>query len=383
MYNKKLNRNDLCWCGSNIKYKKCHLGRDKQKPKESWEVSREFNRGFSRCICSSPEKLHHECDKKIIKAHTVPKSSSLKAIAENGHVLGLKMTLESIFKFKGTPQLEKIGINNASVFNGFCKKHDDSFFASIEKSNFKNTLEQCFFLAYRSFSREYYTKTSALETSYLRHQADKGKSIYSQIDIQHNNFFTDLGTKFALNDLFYHKKFFDESILTKDYSNIRAVVFTLETAPPVMVSGGVNPDYNFRGELIQDLMNFEKYSELLSVTSFFDGSYGKIVFSWLKNSELVCENLIRTLFEKNNNDIPAFLVQFIIKNIENFYISPKWWDSMNEENKEILLSLIEDTVSLTSEPSAFGLNTKLLDIEFPSILSIDFINWDLKGHVRD
>ncbi|HFT8046801.1 TPA: SEC-C metal-binding domain-containing protein [Klebsiella pneumoniae] len=27
----KIGRNDSCWCGSGKKYKKCHLGREKEK----------------------------------------------------------------------------------------------------------------------------------------------------------------------------------------------------------------------------------------------------------------------------------------------------------------------------------------------------------------
>jgi hypothetical protein len=96
--NKNIGRNDPCWCGSQIKYKRCHLNREKQKPLERWEASKEFNNKFSRRICSSPNSFHQDCSKKIIKAHTVPKSSSLKAIAKDGHVLGMKMSLENIFK---------------------------------------------------------------------------------------------------------------------------------------------------------------------------------------------------------------------------------------------------------------------------------------------
>lgn len=27
----ELGRNDVCWCGSGIKYKRCHLGKDQEK----------------------------------------------------------------------------------------------------------------------------------------------------------------------------------------------------------------------------------------------------------------------------------------------------------------------------------------------------------------
>lgn len=134
-------------------------------------------------MCSSPTSFHGDCSKKIVKAHTVPKSSSLKAIAEDGHVYGLRYSLESIRKFNGRLEPELIGINNASTFNGFCKIHYDSIFSPIEKGVFTGTQEQCFLLAYRSLSRECYTKSAMNSMADFRARMDQGKSIDTQMVI--------------------------------------------------------------------------------------------------------------------------------------------------------------------------------------------------------
>ncbi|MFC1893747.1 SEC-C metal-binding domain-containing protein [Chloroflexota bacterium] len=84
--NKKLGRNDQCWCGSGLKYKKCHMGREKQEPLKLSEVDKQFRKAFSTKECLVPEPMRAECSKNIVKAHTVPKSGSLQSIARNGHV---------------------------------------------------------------------------------------------------------------------------------------------------------------------------------------------------------------------------------------------------------------------------------------------------------
>lgn len=38
--------------------------------------------------CSVPKSFNKDCSNKIIKAHTISKSSSLKEIAEDSHVYG-------------------------------------------------------------------------------------------------------------------------------------------------------------------------------------------------------------------------------------------------------------------------------------------------------
>jgi len=83
----KTSRNDLCWCGSKRKYKKCHLNRDKQVPVGKGKIQKTLNSFEQQKCCSVPKELRAECTRRIIKAHSVSKSSSLKEIAIDGHVL--------------------------------------------------------------------------------------------------------------------------------------------------------------------------------------------------------------------------------------------------------------------------------------------------------
>lgn len=375
--NNKIGRNDLCWCGSQVKYKKCHLNRDKQEPLKHWDVNKQFNNIHSRQVCSSPESFHEECAGKIIRAHTVPKSSSLKAIAKDGHVLGLKMSFESIRKNKGEPKLESIGINHASTFNGFCKNHDDLIFAPLEKHRFQNTEQQCFLLAYRAFAKEFYAKEGAMQLSSLRHKTDRGKSVEAQMEIQTNNFLTEIGTLAAMEDLKYHKGYFDQVIESSDFSSIRAVIFTFKETPPVMVCGGTNPDFDFCGRELQDLMELTIRSENISLTSYYDGEQGIIAFAWLENSHDVCKQLMCSLLEKDPMLYSSLLVQYMFKNFENIYVSPEWWEMLSDDARKVLLTLFADNTSPDLQPDAKGLTDKLADFKFPKYNTVELVNWSV------
>ena len=125
----KLGRNDPCWCGSGLKYKRCHLGRDRQKPLNIWSVAKEHRKTLSAKECLVPSSMKSECSGSIVNAHTVPESESLKNIARDNHVYGLVLNLESMVKYNGKVEPELISINKASTFTGFCSKHDNSIFA--------------------------------------------------------------------------------------------------------------------------------------------------------------------------------------------------------------------------------------------------------------
>ncbi len=160
---KKLGRNDLCWCGSGKKFKKCHLNRERQPPENPFEAFKKtfaFNR---KQVCLHPE-APKECSEKVIRAHTIQRGSSLKRIAEDGHVFGFAYDLKALDLNKGNIGIKRVGINQASTFSGFCGHHDNLTFAPVENEPFTATDEQCFLLGYRAMCRELYQKQTALES---------------------------------------------------------------------------------------------------------------------------------------------------------------------------------------------------------------------------
>lgn len=375
LISKEIGRNDPCWCGSGMKFKKCHLDREKQKKVDHWDSAKEFRKTFSKKYCCVPDELRSECEGGIIKAHTVTKSSSLKSIAKNGKVYGLKITLDNIRKHKGKLQPELIGINQASIFTGFCKKHDNDLFSIIEKQSFELSQEAVFKLAYRSFSKEFYAKKAASELEEHKRDLDKGKSIEEQQEIQMSNFLSQIGTLQGNKDNLYHKEIFDKAILTNDFSSVQAVCFKLEEPPQVMVSGATNPIFDFSGNQIQDLDDLSITPDLLAVNSFYDGSNGYIVFSWLKSSNSACDTFINSLFEKSENDQLALVYQYIMQGFENIFFSPDWWESLSDKIKRKIIKGFTDSVSSTSLPSAQGYTSSWLKLVLPNIIEIQKINY--------
>ena len=96
----KIGRNEPCWCGSGIKYKKCHLNREKQQMVNPWEVEKAMRKSFSTKDCLVPNSCKTECSGGIIQAHTVAKTW-LKKIAKDSHVYGFKTSLQTLINNKG------------------------------------------------------------------------------------------------------------------------------------------------------------------------------------------------------------------------------------------------------------------------------------------
>ncbi len=367
----KIGRNEKCWCGSGKKFKRCHNGREYGTPVSKGEAISHSQKNALRKCCYVPADLKHECSKKIINAHTVSKSSSLKETADqSNHVLGLKINLANIIKNEGKLIPERIGINQASTFKGFCSTHDKSLFSCIEDREFVGDDEQCLALMYRSVAKELYAKEGGLNISEFVKKGDKGKNVLDQMFIQNFAINHQKGTNAALAELSELKSELDDQLLGKSVGNLSHLIIDSTSPMPVAVSSIVSPINDFNGNLIQDLSDLSIVAEHLVFNSFSSDGKGYVVFSWSKNSTKVL-SFINSLLALEPNKIFSALIRFFFGVAENTFTSPVWWSGISDEQKDKIKSLIMSGVN----PFKPNDNNLLVDD------GINFSGWEI-GNIR-
>ncbi len=263
----KLGRNDLCWCGSGLKFKKCHLERAQETPLSRGEIENFRRKNNSKKTCSVSGLFNDKCDKKIVNAHTISKSGSLKQISDDGHVMGAKPSLDALIKNEGKLTITKVGVGQASAFTGFCANHDKSVFSPIENKEITHTNEQLFLLAYRGMCREKYTKETQAGTTELLKQADRGQAIGFQIYVQQMALAQSFGLDLGLRDLRKLKTRMDEILLSKNFDQLCHCVLHLKSTPKILVSSMVAPDIDFHGRKIQELGDPQHNYEYIFLTA--------------------------------------------------------------------------------------------------------------------
>lgn len=366
----KTGRNDPCWCGSKIKYKKCHLDRDQQAPIGKEKIQKTLNSFNQQKCCSVPHDLRDKCTNKIIKAHSVSKSSSLKEISVNGHVLTTFKVTHNLGKTREwKPKL--IGINKASTFNGFCSYHDKKLFSPIEDLPFEsNNAQQCFLIAYRAVARELYAKRSASNVFGLLKEMDKGKSVTQQIEHQAESNYYNNNNDLTTSDLVYIKERFDSMLLQDDNTDLVHVVFELDRPSSIMTSAILGSEIDFEGGILQKPSDDpNEIPDYLVVNSFASSGKGYIVMSWLSEHSVCNEILISQLLKKDN--IPNYFAVFVFALIENNYLCPDWWDSLGEELQDYMCNVYSYGVS---EHTDINVLKKTPDIKMPKITNVVTIN---------
>jgi hypothetical protein len=330
---KQLGRNDLCWCGSGKKYKYCHLNREKQNSPTQQEIYKAEKLLFNKRYCLHPEA--RSCIGDIIKAHTIQRNGGLSQIARNGHVYCFRPERLRTLKDGEFWSPDLIGLRIASTFTGFCGFHDNAVFEPIEKYPFQSNPQHTFLLGYRAISREYYLKRAQYQLMPTLLSLDKGKSETEQLELQEVGQLYGLGVEAGLRDLNYHKLEYDKVLINSDFSKVHYYVVRLNETPEVMCSGSIAVEFDFEGNLLQDLADTTITMDQITFSLIATDEGGAAVFSWVDTSR-VCDQFIRSLNSLSNYQLPHTLVQYAFESFENVFFSPSWWDGIDDDSKRII-----------------------------------------------
>lgn len=282
-----------------------------------------------------PEKSPSSCSPQLVAAHSVSRSSNLSSIAENGHVLHFDSSLRSLLETGGRLAVQSIGINRASVFTGFCHKHDTTTFAPIDRPITSISEQEIFLTAYRAICRELFTKTaaSAERLLSLARQLDRGKDENSQRIIQGFNDSRELGLTAGMRDLRAIKAEYDQVLLRGDYNNLSYYIVKLDHAPQIVCTAAFTPEVDFQGNQLQRLDEATTFADSItcSIVKTVDGT--AIVLAWLSEKQRACSGLVESLEKLKIHQLSNAIVRLVFEHVENVFFSSSWWDSLDEQAK--------------------------------------------------
>ena len=293
-------------------------------------------------MCLAPPTWKNDCTGKIARSHTVPRAGSLNQISRNGHVYAISYGLGAYTGDESPFFCVKLkGVKQASTFHGFCTRHDSSIFSPLETRYFTASAEQCFLLGFRALSRELYAKLGAVKNLELLQELDKGKTFEQQVWIQSTRHEFGIDLKAGLRDLIRSKSKYDKILDKRQFEKVRAYVIKLDHPPPVMCSGAISPEYDFAGRDLQDLSDLELRPDVITFTSFYGGTHGFVVFSWLSEHDSSCNTFIESLESIPDKGVTTGLIRFIFDTFENFHLNPEWWEGLPARTKTALKARFE------------------------------------------
>lgn len=302
------------------------------------ELSKEFSKFYRDCKfkkCVFPDKSH--CSEKVIKAHSIQKNKILKHIAEDGMLIssGIEKTLF-------TKEFEKIGINSASTFFGFCNYHDTTIFSEIENKDYVGDIEQNFLYAYRATALEYIKKK---ESCCIYEKAMKKNK-----DMFYEQFFKNmlLGAQWGVKDFnLVLKRLSGELVkplIKRQFDIVSTHFFELRYESLFAVNASFSLEYDFEENLINNLKNTSRTPAMIFLNIFPQNGKTFIIFSWLTEDFNIYQSILSKLKHFKDSQIEIFFSNLIISHCENFFISPSKYSKMPKKIRRLFVSRYIETL---------------------------------------
>jgi SEC-C motif len=355
-------RNTPCWCGSGKKYKKCHLDRHDQPKENPWAALNVNRQAFTKKKCCAFDVGLGSCDGGVIKAHTISSGPNLSKIAKDGHVFHYAASILDMNRNGGKLSVKKIGINDASVFRGFCGKHDREIFSCIENELFAGRQDQCLAVAYRTMSRELYGKDAGAHLRETLRGADKGLKPFEQFMLQKKLDVINTGNEAARREIKATHEVLTNALVEKKLDVIKSLIIEFSANLPFMFAGAWSPFTDFHGKQLQEGY-LDELLEQVFFSSFAGTSSAMICISWRDIEGAPGEVIAEQIKAIPDDQQASACLQLVMKHLENVFFNPDWFQNLNDKQKERLNLLAADGVypmgSVPSIPVRLEVNFKL------------------------
>lgn len=340
-----MGRNEVCWCRSGRKWKKCHALRESQAPLPTPVLRSKFH-GEAKLTgkCFHPD-APTGCSGDAIRAHTIQKRSGLQEISEKGHVLSGR----NADPRREREDLELIGVNSASTFRGFCSFHDTVTFREAEISK-APTKVGAFLLSYRALCFEIYMKQVAIPTlEFIKDNIDAGRPFEEQAEMQQLLYGSLFSIQVGFEEHSKLKVTWDAAFRAKDYTNFQWAFARFETSLPIVTSGVFFPERDFTGRSLQPITAPVGSLALLGFNVIPIAGQTSIIFGWL-DCKHQNTKFVESFYKISNEFLASAVVQFCFDTSDNIFVKPSWWKNLPKIPKKYLLWNLRNSTPGDKQP---------------------------------
>ncbi len=269
--------------------------------------------------------LINNCNSAAINSHLLQQNGILNHIAENGHLIEVKISDANNWNENVSPiEFKKIGISKAISLKVFCSKHDTNLFKDIEMINASfGTYKSFLLFSYRALCAEIRKKHTTIETFKKLLTAT---SLVGKINAEYAQTFI-YGSEMGINELNKLKQIFESEIETntdaftfKTYRYNKIDVYASALFSPFKHEIANPNDFEQLENVFIHIIPNE--NEILIIT----GYHNSFTSDWIINFVNSWGNLNEIELEEKLTDL------FAVR-IENWGMSPKLFSEIKLENK--------------------------------------------------
>jgi hypothetical protein len=284
-------------------------------------------KGFTKCFHDD-----FSCQNDAVRAHSIQNSKVLDLLQDGNHVImprpKLSADKEPVIEFA------LVGRNNASTFTGLCAEHDAKLFKladtePVDVAN-KKQLEQ---FAYRAVMRELHTCLEAGNRFQLAHEENL-KSGATKVNQPDGAGIAAVAFWEKAWRVFRYRSHFDEALLKGEALALEHHIIELaQQAPTIAVSSLFSVAHNEAGDIVGPTLTVVPVDATRTVA----------IISYPKEQAQAVKEGLPKLFE-SSADKRAELLKVILQRVENFTLSPKFYNSWSEQKRKQVLDTFTSTL---------------------------------------
>lgn len=326
-------------------------------PGDIWRPKEERNRAKGRTFkalsarptftCLYPQP--GGCPAPVIDSHSVQKSPILRPLADaSNHVYMFQSDLvldDPPMRSPPTPKARRVGVKEATIFNGLCAAHDSSLFAPIEVAPFDPTDGQHQFLAaYRSVLMELHRKRVSQAQMSAVAQAVLG-DLGAHPLARDFAAFTSLA--YAQGDRWITslKSRMDQAVTASDYS--RGFVHwgtSLSTPTRFALTSCFTPSFDFGGRRVQRFRP-DREPAWISLSVFPRDGRTAVSLTIPADSPRPVTEICSALRAASPDEFQLKLSDLALANVENIAIAPDWWNALTPARHEAITEYFAATIN--------------------------------------
>lgn len=279
-----------------------------------------------------------------ISSHSQHRRGQLKAIAHNGNVYAVEKNLYRALKQrrkKYTSWFIKMPISKASVFPGYCSKHDAMIFGPIEKAPLDvGNKEQAVLLFLRANSFEYLQKKSIFTwDNYFLDMV--GNQLSAKVRDNYALKMYGIAQYLTYDAPYYFEESF-KSLTMNNYSGIESAWIEIPKNIQVSVSCCISPLMYMHIDYMEE--NHHEIQPSVTFSVVPNSQTTHVVVTWLKKHSDLASWFHDAL--KDESELKFLINQCIFGESEDTCISPVLWESLSEEERNMVTKAVGFTREL-------------------------------------
>ena len=305
---------------------------DVHNPKAAAELIERFRKRFSTKVCMAPLTDH---EPPIVSAHTLSVEAMLRKIAEDGHVYALRQP-KRIAKDTFPIEVQRKGVRDVSVFNGFCTKHDRELFSCLENEPFRFTRQQLFMLAYRASARECYLKRKQAESLPTAEDFAAIHGIEEKLQLGEAALIFQAASLRGAEEAETLKATLDGFLVQSAWDRVVTHAVLFPKTPSVLATAAFQPFFDMDGHQLQEFDNLEAEMSQIFLSLIPVDTGGAAVFSWLDTANSAPRRFYESVLR--GRDKTSAVLHAVLDNTENVALAPAWYESLTQAQRDYVFS---------------------------------------------